>query len=94
MLKGIQKEMVMIRTTDSRLFEMAYFVLRSSSDRDSDRSTIVAEANRIVCDVCGEKKIKSREVKKRRIKNTVLFMGGAVIGAALVISVCFFIGIP
>ncbi len=85
MLKGIQKEMVMIRTTDSRFFETAYFVLRPASDRECDRNTLVAEANRIVNDVCGEKRAKSSEVKRRRRKNILLFLSGSTAGAVLVI---------
>lgn len=47
MLKGAQKRMIVVRTTDSKLFEEAYFVMRHdvSHGRQTD---LLEEANRIL----------------------------------------------
>lgn len=49
MLRGTRKNMIVVRTRDSRMFEEAYFVMRR--DRDIDRANdpdILWEANRIL----------------------------------------------
>ena len=44
MIKGAQKRMRVVKTTDSPIFEEAYFVLR----RESNGGDMVEEANRII----------------------------------------------
>ena len=49
MLKGAQKNMIVVRTRDSRLFEEAYFVMRRNATATSaDESDMLWEANRIL----------------------------------------------
>jgi hypothetical protein len=49
MIKGTHKQMVVVRTSDSRYYEEAYFVLRRGGLTSPDsESTMVAEANRIL----------------------------------------------
>ena len=79
----------MLKTTDSRLFETAYFVLRPGSDKEQDKSTIVAEANRLVSDVCGQKRGRGKESVRQKIKNFFLFFGGSLMGALVVILILF-----
>ena len=47
MLKGCQKEMIVLQTQDSRFFESAYFVLRKEK-RAAPKADLLAEANRII----------------------------------------------
>lgn len=47
MLKGCQREMIVVHTRDSELFESAYLILRPQSPREG-RADMVAEANRIL----------------------------------------------
>ena len=47
MLKGCQREMIVLHTTDSPLFEDAFFVLRPEKMR-SAHGDMMAEANRII----------------------------------------------
>ena len=47
MLKGCQKEMIVLHTTDSPLFEDAFFVLRAGRPSPA-HADMIAEANRIV----------------------------------------------
>ena len=49
MLKGAQKQMIVVRTRDSRMFEEAYFVVRPEADRAGrDEMDMLWEANRIL----------------------------------------------
>ena len=81
MLKGAQKKMIVVKTGDSKVFEEAYFVVRS--DALCSGGDMVDEANKII-DSCGAKK------KEKRIKNISLpiisicaFMGGSLFGGAI-----------
>ena len=80
MIRGAQKNMIVIKTSDSDLFEEAYFVLRRErTARDKD---IVAEANRII-ETSGGKRCKG-EAKNEVV--TILwaaacFLCGTVTGA-------------
>ena len=49
MLRGAQKQMIVIRTHDSRLFEEAYFVVRKPrTGRPACKEDMLWEANRII----------------------------------------------
>jgi hypothetical protein len=49
MLRGAQKNMIVVRTRDSRLFEEAYFVMRRNAKAAStDEMDMLWEANRIL----------------------------------------------
>ncbi len=49
MLKGAHKQMIVVRTHDSRLFEEAYFVMRRGArSEDGDELDMLWEANRII----------------------------------------------
>ena len=49
MLRGAQKNMIVVRTRDSRLFEEAYFVMRRNANATSaDEMDMLWEANRIL----------------------------------------------
>ena len=47
MLKGCQKEMIVLQTQNSRFFESAYFVLRQEK-LAAPKTDLLAEANRII----------------------------------------------
>ncbi len=49
MLKGAHKQMIVVRTRDSRLFEEAHFVMRrGAGEGGGDDLDLVFEANRII----------------------------------------------
>ncbi len=49
MLRGSQKQMIVVRTRDSRMFEEAYFVMRRGAGRsEADELDMLWEANRII----------------------------------------------
>ncbi len=52
MIKGAQKQMIVVRTGSSRYFTEAYFVLRGDVDRKNPHKEgdMLREANRIISD--------------------------------------------
>ena len=80
MVKGIHKQMVVVRTSDSRYYEEAYFVLREGgvSSPDSE-STMVAEANRIL----DESQLMPQPRRRRLLSRGVAFALGVMAGGAL-----------
>ena len=93
MVKGIQRQMVMVRTAESELFEMAYFVLRADAPTKSNDKGIVSEANSIARAVC-EESSRSRRKKRSRGGGRILsfFIGvlfGALVLAAFIVLARF-----
>jgi hypothetical protein len=88
MIKGAQKKMIVLKTSDSAVFEEAYFVLRRES-RDFDED-MVREANRIIEDGGGRRSSKRKRISKGWIYGMAGFLSGACFGggiAALIILV-------
>jgi hypothetical protein len=48
MLRGAKKNMIVVRTRDSRMFEEAYFVMRRDTGASVDETDMLWEANRIL----------------------------------------------
>ncbi len=49
MIRGAQKQMIVVRTRNSRVFEEAYFVIRRNAGRgETDETDMLWEANRII----------------------------------------------
>lgn len=87
MLKGAQKKMIVIKTSDSEIFEEAYFVVKGGVERS--QPDMVSEANRII-EGCGEKR---RERKSRDMKALIIplisFMVGTIFGGGIAILIAF-----
>ena len=79
MLKGCQKEMLILQTRDSTLFESAYFILRRQAPPDG-RADMVAEANRII----GAVPLRRESNKRRSLPRVFWFLAGAILGAGVV----------
>lgn len=84
MIKGSQKQLIVLRTGDSRYFDEAYFVLRREVEAERcDRGDLLREANRIV----EESRIGSG--RKRRVPVRFLsFAVGILCGAGVAVLVC------
>jgi hypothetical protein len=82
MIKGAQKRMIVIKTSDSPIFEEAYFVLRR--ERSAREGDIVAEAGRII-ESGGEKKRRGgvAEDTKALLLSVACFACGAVSGGCI-----------
>lgn len=76
MLKGCQREMIVLQTQDSVFFESAYFVLRKEK-RAVPKTDLLAEANRII-GAGNEYWRGGRKVPWRFL----LFAGGMLVGVA------------
>jgi hypothetical protein len=81
MIKGAQRQMIVVKTADSSLFEEAYFVVRR--EYRGDGGDMVAEANRLI-ESCGGR----RSGGMRRLRGVFLsagiFLCGALIGGGIV----------
>ena len=76
MVKGCQREMIVMQTGDSALFESAYLVLRREK-REVPFSDMMAEANRIIG-------LSGGVVKRRRTWGKWLFFtAGVLLGVGL-----------
>lgn len=79
MIKGCQREMIVLQTKESALFESAYFVLRRGRGA-TPRGDMLTESNRII----GEGREYFQKRRKRHGFWTFLygfFAGGALVGA-------------
>ena len=92
MLKGAQKRMIVIKTSDSEFFEEAYFVVKPNCHEDE--LDMIAEADRIAEKVIDRKK--SEKKKMALSKKNIIFclcgaMGGIFMGilGALVLKFPF-----
>ncbi len=81
MIKGTQRQMVMVRTSESESFEMAYFVLRTDAVADKSEKSMIDEANNIVSSICGDATGAKREKRRRMLRRILVFSAGAIFGA-------------
>lgn len=80
MIKGSQKQLIVLRTGKSRYFDEAYFVLRRELPTGGcNRSDILSEANRILRESAPD----SRCAKRRSVRVWSWFLGGVLCGATL-----------
>lgn len=80
MIKGSQKQLIVLRTGNSRYFDEAYFVLRRELQSGKcDRSDILLEANRILRESAPE----PRGSKRKSMRAWICFLGGILCGGVL-----------
>ncbi len=77
MIKGCQREMIVMQTQDSGLFESAYFILRRQRVQGG-KTDMLAEANRII----GEGS-QYFERRRKRVGIKWVFLLGVLCGAGL-----------
>ena len=77
MIKGCQREIIMMQTQESQLFESAYFVLRRQSEMPTT-CDMVAEANRLIGG-----RTAAPYKRSRRWSRAVLFLTGLLFGCAV-----------
>ena len=78
MIKGCQREMIVMQTGESPLFESAYFILRREK-RVCAKGDMLAEANRIIG--AGGSYLERR--KRRRFGRAFAFLCGCLAGAGI-----------
>ena len=86
MIKGAQKSMIVVKTSDSSVFEEAYFVIRRGAEKE--KTDMVSEANRIIEKSGGRKRSPSR-IPVAIAVCTSCFLGGGVFGGAVTALIGF-----
>ncbi len=86
MIKGINKNMIVVKNTGSRYFEEAHFIIKNGISDCSERD-LVKEASKIVGTVLTENG-KMSKPKGRIIKGLITFILSFISGAALGIMIC------
>ena len=77
MIKGAQKQMIVVRTSDSRYFDEAYFVLRREiRPHRKHKTDMLSEADRIL----RETEFDSPRKKRRLPKGILFFLLGSLCG--------------
>ncbi len=88
MLRGSQKQMIVVRTRNSRMFEEAYFVMRRGAGRQpADEVDMLWEANRIIESSLPRpaREVTVQEGVLRRVSRRLgWFLGGALAGSGVV----------
>lgn len=79
-MRGCQKQMIHVRTTDNRFFEEAYLVLRPGASDGKPTDDLVAEAEQLVKDSLA-RLYPARRKKSRRF--LLPYFGGVSSAAAL-----------
>ena len=86
MIKGSQKQMIVLRTQNSPYFDEAYFVLRREVKPHSEaRRDMVCEAERIL------RENASFPVRTRKRRSLWMFLLGILLGAVVAVAICLFI---
>ena len=83
MIKGCQREMIVMQTQDSTLFESAYFILRRQK-LPPGKQDMVAEAQRII-GANGGALAKKRKEKRRLGLFALGFFCGAVLASFFIL---------
>ena len=80
MIKGARKEMIVVRTSNSRYFDEAYFVLRDDAQKERRKNTdILEEAHRILAQITPD----YTATAKKKSRQWLFFGIGGILGAAL-----------
>lgn len=84
MIKGARKQMIVVRTGNSRYFDEAYFVLREDAQKEKQKSKdILGEANRILAEIAPD----ISSVPKKTNRQWLFFVVGGFCGAVLSVIV-------
>ncbi len=78
MIKGTHRHMVVLKNTESPLFEEAYFILRDQMEAVSDNNDMVAEANRIIA---SNTTPFVKPSKREGLWRSLCFLGGLLLGS-------------
>lgn len=81
MLKGINRNVIVVKTDPKSRFEAVYFVLKR--DGITNRADIVKEANKIIAESGAQSK-----ASRPNARTVLLMLGSAALGAAVSLGVC------
>lgn len=83
MIKGTHRHMVILKNTESPLFEEAYFILRDRTEPNDRPDDMVAEANRIIA---ANVLPSAKKPKRENLLRACFYLAGLLtggVGAAL-----------
>ena len=81
MMRGCQRQIIMLKGTDSQIFDEAYFLLRKDFDRArGDEGELVREAERLVA-------LNTTRRRVRVVSKWALFAAGMLAGGLLCLRV-------
>lgn len=92
MLKGCQKQMIVLRGTGSEIFDEAYFILKSNSEKnkkaggfysEQESAAMLFEANRILEENRFTSPVRSRGYYA--LRSALFFAAGLLIGASFIL---------
>lgn len=89
MIKGIKKNMVVLKNTGSPVFEEAYFILKSGGNVALKDADMVTEAKRIIAanTVEPERAVRRASEKRKEKRGKLLFFAIGVITGAIALCV-------
>lgn len=80
-VRGCQKNMIVLRNTESKLFEEAYFVLRDGAGEHYRESDLLNEANRIIKK--NENSEKNEKKPRVALYSALFFLAGIALGTGI-----------
>ena len=86
MLRGCQKQMIVLQTTESPMFETAFFVLRREKEQVGHED-MITEANRIIGNGVAARR------RARGFSRLLSFLLGVIVGAGIFAFICLLRGI-
>ncbi len=73
-LRGCKRQIILLKGTDSQIFDEAYFLVRRSAEK-CGQEEIVREAQRIV-----DRNTTRRRTRRVRVRDVLLFAAGVIFG--------------
>lgn len=87
MVKGCQRQMVVLKCAPESAFESAYFILRNERQKSFSDENILDQANRIIKENCF---VRGKKKRRREIVLAMLsFACGALVSALVTLAVFF-----
>lgn len=78
MVRGYQKRIIHLKSTESAVFDEAFFLVNEEGSRGMGESELIREANRIV-----DESLRNKDKKIKRIKERLCRVGVFILGAAV-----------
>lgn len=84
MIKGARKQMIVVRTANSRYFDEAYFVLKEEAQKETRKSSdILGEANRLLSELTPQ----LPPPRQKQTRQWIFFGVGGICGIVLSVIV-------
>ncbi len=81
MIRGIKRQMIMVKTDKSSIFEAAYFLLRTDvSEPRASGNEMLSEANRIISENASQRNRRKDERRTRLRNGLPFFVCGSITG--------------